>query len=276
MQTPKGSAKGFYRRRKLNNYNLTIYDYGTSQGINNIWNEFIAGRGSNEVGSCLYRFIEEKALRGTKEFSFYSDACGGQNRNRHILSLFWFVLRKFNLTEIRHTFFVSGHSQNEVDNVHSRIEQESNPIDIFTTAQWAGCIRNARRKPPRFQVNELDLDDFYNIKDISQNIKNFETDTNNQKIEWLKIKRTKINKEDPNLVYISYDYEDNSWFQLNFCKKGRRTLEVPNPREMRLKQLRQTYISIDKNKMKDLNYLCRTGLIPRIHHSFYNSLPVEK
>ena len=171
LQTPKGSAKGFYRRRKLNNYNLSIYDYGTSQGINNIWNESIAGRGSNEVGSCLYRFIEEKALRGSKVFSFYSDACGGQNRNRHILSLLWFVLRKFNLTEIRHTFFVSGHSQNEVDNVHSRIEQESNPIDIFTTAQWAGCIRNARRKPPRFQVNELDLDDFYNIKDISQNIK---------------------------------------------------------------------------------------------------------
>ena len=29
------------------------------------------------------------------------------------------------------------------------------------------CIRNARRKLPRFQVNKLDIDHFYNIKDIS-------------------------------------------------------------------------------------------------------------
>ena len=50
--TPKGHSKGFYHRRKLNTYNLTIFDYGKDLGVNNIWNERIAKRGSNEVCSC--------------------------------------------------------------------------------------------------------------------------------------------------------------------------------------------------------------------------------
>ena len=50
--TPKGHSKGFHHRRKLNTYNLTIFDYGKDLGVNNIWNEPIAKRGSNEVCSC--------------------------------------------------------------------------------------------------------------------------------------------------------------------------------------------------------------------------------
>ena len=40
--TPKVHSKGFHHRRKLNTYNLTIFDYGKDLGVDNTWNERIA------------------------------------------------------------------------------------------------------------------------------------------------------------------------------------------------------------------------------------------
>ena len=217
-------------------------------------------------------YIREETKTGKKQFSFYSDSCGGQNRNKHVLALLWYALNTLGLTEIMQTYFVSGHSQNEADGVHSRIEQTSDKIDIFTTPQWASCIRSARRKPPMFQVNEMDLKDFWDIKEISNQIKNFDLDTNRMRISWLKVKRIRIKNTDPNVIDMSYDYEDNSWFQLSFSQRGRRQLEVPDTKCIVLKQLRNEYIPVDEDKLRDLDVLCTKNLIPSVHHSFFKDL----
>ena len=216
LLTPKGHAKGFYHKRRLNTYNLSIHDYETGLGINNIWNERIGMRGSNEIGSCIYKYFQSQVKKGKRVFSLYSDACGGQNRNQHIVALLWWIRSKFDLKEIKHTFFVSGHSQNEVDGIHSRIEQTCKELDIYTTPQWAACIRSARQKPPRYEVNELDLEDIKDIKIISGQIKNVSVDTKRERIHYLKLKRIRIRSESPNIIDMSYDYgeSEDSWFKI--------------------------------------------------------------
>ena len=97
--TPKGYSKGFSHRRKLNTYNLTIFDYGKDLGVNNIWNERIAKRGSNEVGSCLFEFVKGKAETGVTSISLYSDACTVQNRNKYIAPLLWYLRGRYQLNE---------------------------------------------------------------------------------------------------------------------------------------------------------------------------------
>ena len=73
---------------KLSIWNFTIFDMTTDCGYCHIWNETIGNRGSNEVASFVLKFIEEKVLFGYDEFVFYTDSCGGQNRNKNLYSAF--------------------------------------------------------------------------------------------------------------------------------------------------------------------------------------------
>ena len=72
-----------YYKRQLAVYNLTIFEttkQGGNQGHCFIWNETIAGRGAQEVGSCLWKLIDNLP-QTIKDIRLYSDSCGGQNRN---------------------------------------------------------------------------------------------------------------------------------------------------------------------------------------------------
>jgi hypothetical protein len=74
----------FYYKRKLSIYNFTVFVMGNNIGTCFVWDETVGGRGCNEVGSCLIKWIEEQAAKGVKEISLISDICAGQNRNRYV------------------------------------------------------------------------------------------------------------------------------------------------------------------------------------------------
>lgn len=164
LATPKSNESSLYYKRQLNTYNLTVYEYGTGQGYNYVWNETIAGRGSNEIGSCIWQYIRKCANEGKKSIHLFSDSCGGQNRNKNILSLLWYAWNKLELDEMEHVFFVTGHSFNEGDSMHSCIERAGRNISVYTPSQWAQVIRSAKRSAPRFIVKEMDSNDFMAIK----------------------------------------------------------------------------------------------------------------
>ena len=46
------SRKILFYARRLNNYNLTVYSLGTRRGFSYLWNQCVANRVSNEIGSC--------------------------------------------------------------------------------------------------------------------------------------------------------------------------------------------------------------------------------
>ena len=140
--------------RKLNVYNLTVYDYRNGQGHCNVWSEVDAIRGSNEIASCVFSYLNE--LRNQfKDVILFSDSCGGQNWNKNFLSMLWYALGTMRFRSIEHVFFVSGHSQNEGDSMHFTIERSSRNIAVDTPNQWAQQMRSAKRKRPRYIVKEL-------------------------------------------------------------------------------------------------------------------------
>jgi len=55
--TPRGEVTQFYYKRRLASYNFTVY-------------EGISKRGSNEIGSCLHLFLQDKE---GQDLIFYSD-----------------------------------------------------------------------------------------------------------------------------------------------------------------------------------------------------------
>ena len=60
---------------------------GTEKCTRHVWNETIAGKGSNEISTCVWNFIENQVAIGNIEFYFCSDNCEGQNRSKITLSM---------------------------------------------------------------------------------------------------------------------------------------------------------------------------------------------
>lgn len=69
-----------YYKRQLKLFNLGIHVGSTGKCVFNLWLEFEASRGTQEVGSCLKKHIE-KIEAPVTELILWSDACGGQNRS---------------------------------------------------------------------------------------------------------------------------------------------------------------------------------------------------
>ncbi|CAC5401173.1 unnamed protein product [Mytilus coruscus] len=85
LQTPCSLVSQKFYMRKLNCYNLSIYNLANNKATFYLWSEVDAQRGSCEIGTCLYLQLLSISCTTTHAI-FYSDACSGQNRNQFIAS----------------------------------------------------------------------------------------------------------------------------------------------------------------------------------------------
>ena len=91
---------------------MSFYNIDNKNGQCFLWNDTQGGRGSCEVGTCLYLYISSIAgdVSPVKEITFYSDTCGGQNRKYTSMNI-------PRVDIVNHKFFESGHSQMESDSM---------------------------------------------------------------------------------------------------------------------------------------------------------------
>lgn len=149
--TPRGEVcvSQFYYIRRLACYNFTIYNIKDRAGICYFWHEAIAKRGSNEIGSCLYQYIKSEQNEG-QHMILYCDNCGGQNKNKFVISILIYCVMTLGIKSITLKFFTVGHSQNEGDSIHARIENENNRIlkggPIYQPSQWVSVLKCAKKK----------------------------------------------------------------------------------------------------------------------------------
>ena len=277
LPLPKSEDGDVYYYRQLNNYNLSIYGYHDGVGHNYLWNETIAHRGSSEIASCVAKYLEHLNESGKiKCVKLLSDSCGGQNRNRPFLAMLWWAAQTFDFEEIHHTFFVRGHSENESDSIHSRIERASKHIEVFTTNQWATVIQGAKKNKPFYVVNEMVSQDFLAFKKMTKDIPNMNKSTDRENINYLKIRTYSVRKGDTN-VSVKSSMLDSEFKQMNLLQSGRRssldimeTVAKINP-----VRLHNAQLGIDRQKSKNLVEMCEKGIIPLAYHCFYKSLPIR-
>ncbi|XP_052218286.1 uncharacterized protein LOC127835889 isoform X3 [Dreissena polymorpha] len=272
LQTPHSFESCLFYKRRLNSYNFTLYDMGNSNGYCYVWNETIAKRGGCEIASCVKLFIEQKSSEGVKDFVFYSDNCLGQNKNKFYLSMLWFCLHKYNLKSITHNYLEKGHTFSENDSIHAAIENASRNISIYTTPQWAATIRTSRRKNP-YSVREMSLFDFQDFKLLSSLLKNFDKNTDGDKVYWTQIRSIHISENLNNVFEYRSDF-NGPVGQVDLFQRLR-TKDQPNPKLLSLSVLRQAELPLSREKMMDLVGLCRKNIIPPVHHAFYLLLPHE-
>nr|CAI5867395.1 unnamed protein product [Callosobruchus analis] len=270
LPTPKSNVGITFYKLKLSTYNFTIFNLASSEGYCYMWYESIAKRGSSEIGSCLLRFIEHKVQQGTKQFSFYSDNCAGQNRNRFIFSMYNFLAQKYNIV-IRHTFLEKGHTQTEGDSMHSVVERAARHVPISIPDQWYTLVRTAKRIK-LFKVTEMEKEDIFDLKALTNDTTlNWDRDENNETIIITNIKVLEANYEIPNKIHFKYSYNEQ-FRTVDLSTRGRRKINV----DINQIQLRQCYMGalpITKKKYNHLQYLCSKEAIPVRHHHFYKNLP---
>jgi len=159
LTTPQSEASSFYYKRKFAVYNFTIFDIGKKLGYCYVWNESEAKRGSNEIATCLLKFVKCMVEKGINEFCFYSDNCGGQNRNRFIFAMWEYAAFTFKV-KITHRFLEKGHTQNEGDSMHACIENAHKGKLIYVPSQWVTLIRCAKVTGKPYTVFEVSNEEF--------------------------------------------------------------------------------------------------------------------
>ena len=133
-----------------------------------LWDETVAKRGSNKIGSGLIKFC--KKHESAKRLFMISDACVGQTRNQFIAYLCLNLIRMMeNLEQIDHMLTVSGHSHMKVYSMHARIENKSDTLNIYVPHEWAVVASVACKNP--YVVDIFETNDVKDLKWLQQELK---------------------------------------------------------------------------------------------------------
>lgn len=279
LNTPQSEVSIFYYKRKLATYNFTIFDMGKRTGYCYVWDETIGRKGSNEISSFVFDFIKMQVQEGYTEFNFYSDSCGGQNKNRIVFAMYAYASKMFNIT-INHHFFEVGHSQNEGDAMHALIERRKKYRVIYVPQQWVALIRCAKSTGSPYVVKEANQNDILDYKQLLSFYKNWDRDINNVKVTWSKIMHIKFIGSLPNIITFQYDSLSDTEMSINIAlvsvRSGtRRSVKEPqnNDQNINIPKAYNALLPISAAKYKDLITLCNNNAIPDIYHDYFINLP---
>ena len=177
LPTPILSTNVIYYKRQLWTYNFGIHDCVSDVGHMYIWHEGQGSRGAQEISSCLQKHIHNNPSK-TKTLVAWSDSCGGQNRNIKVTVTNMKIVQSNNNSyeEIIHKFLESGHSFLPNDSDFSDIEKRKKlHPNVYCPSDWCRIITESRRDAKKFQVVNMDTDDFLSTRRLEDAIINRKT-----------------------------------------------------------------------------------------------------
>ena len=164
---PHTNASAAYYKRKFTAYNFTIFDLTASQGHCYGWDESIGNKGCNEMSSYVLMYLRQAAAEGKKTVIFWSDNCGSQNKNRFLFAMYLVASAQLGIT-ILHRHLVKGHTQNEADSMHARIESACKNENLFVPEDWYKVIETAKLTGNPYIVNRISRAEILNFRPLTE------------------------------------------------------------------------------------------------------------
>lgn len=246
---PKIPTNIVYYLRQLNLYNFGIHVGSTNQGIFNVWLEHEASKGTQEVGSCLRKYIMTIA-HPVKKLLLWSDSCGGQNRSIKLVLMLMQTLQNHpSLETISLRFLESGHSflPNDSDFGDMECKLKTNE-KIFTDQKYMQIMKDCRIHN-KFHVNRMSPDvDFYSVKNLLDYTINRKKDSNKAKVSWMETHEIVMEKSSPLTIKMKKEIDGDIQL-VNLAKKG---CDVNGFKKIKLEHLWPEGRPLSKEKIKDL------------------------
>ena len=243
-----------------------------------VWNECIAGRGSDEIAFCLLWYFTELRSTSTK-LVCYSDSCFEQNKNFTLICLWnWFINRKM-YKQIDHKFLVRGHTFLPNDRHFSHIEKRKAAARIFVPQQWEDVITSARQANP-FRVQQMGHDSFLDFSELEKEHTRCKTDLSKNpvlisRVTWMNFGQAEVTKrgktvteKHSNEVWLKYSYDTSEeWSRVTLLKGRKKTQPTV---DLCLPEKYPNGHAVKTKKIEDLVKMI--PYIPMEHRHFYEVL----
>ncbi|KAG0715199.1 hypothetical protein GWK47_012486 [Chionoecetes opilio] len=174
LQRQEALERVAFYKRKLWVYNFCIYDISLQEATMFVWDETVAGRGS-EVAICLLKWLKIKADAG-HDFAtlrVFCDNCAGQNKNIYVILMALQQIHKKRLFRIEFVFLKPGHSYMPCDRTFGNIEKKIKSRCVPSPKDYMDLIASAVTR--RFPVVAMKREDFFDIKTLASKITNRHT-----------------------------------------------------------------------------------------------------
>jgi len=250
-------------------YNTGIHNCGDNTASMLIWPETVAGRGSEEIASCLLKYFDMTNF-AAKKLVLYSDNCCEQNKNYTVMCLWQYLIRTGKFDQTTHIFPISGHTMLPCDRDFGQIEKVLRKHErIYSPVEYCTLIAHARHANP-FNVVQMNTKDFVCFKSLAACTSNKKVTVTGQKVEFRKATQFHFCKESPNMMFLKYTHDENeTWQSVNVQKRGRQTAMANVKFPMKYEGPR----AISKKKHDDIKQLLQ--YVPPVHHAFYQSTVVN-
>ena len=275
---PKSPQSQIFYKRRLSNFNFTVYELASRDGWCFLSHEGETRRGSCEIASYLHRYLCSLDERGVKQVEFYCDGCTGQNKNSIIPTMLQhFIDKAKSVQSVTVRYFPTNHGQSEGDAMHSVIERNVRRLkEVMVPAQLTTICKMARLHPRPYHVIEVQSKDIDDWKSAGQQkgILRIRTSEGGQNVDWKKFMAIKILKGEVNSIYFKYSHTDQEFDVIRTDRLRRRDGEISEVTPQRLYENGPP--KIPHGKYQDLQALC-SGTTPVVwhpdHQAFYRLLP---
>ncbi|XP_062866075.1 uncharacterized protein LOC134328780 [Trichomycterus rosablanca] len=270
IYTPNLTHSNIYYQRQLANCNLCIQELGTEEPATMcVWHEGIAHRGSVEVASCVYKWVQtnftQLPISKERKLVVYSDRCCGQNNNWRMLNLMSMLISRHYFTQIEQKFMVSGHSFLPCDRAFSVIERRRKVSTIYTPSDVTEIIKQSRPQNP-FKVIEMKCDDFRLLPD---SVPKRTTGLQITSVMWFK-----LTADDPWNVHTRQSHSQYEGWKTWAVTKSKRGARPQAPVFSRhYPRAYESSLPIKNEKHQDL--MTMLDYLPTSARSFYESLECE-
>ena len=128
----------FFYKRQIWVYNTGIHSGKEKKSFFYIWVEGTAGRGAQEVSSCLRKHILTHVGRNVIDLILWSDSCGGQNRNIKMILMMNTLFNNLDMLNfVMVKYLISGHSylpnDSDFDDVECALKNQLQYIYTLST-----------------------------------------------------------------------------------------------------------------------------------------------